>query len=97
MAVVVSAMGDHTDRLADLALEVSAQPDLRELDSLLSTGEQVSVALLAMALLYVYLLGARAPVILTSRADSVRARLASCAVAVLMVADRLTRSPMGAS
>lgn len=42
-------------------------------------------------------LGARVPVILTSRADSVRARLASCAVAVLMVAERLTRSPMGAS
>lgn len=42
-------------------------------------------------------LGARVPIILTSRADSVRARLASCAVAVLMVADRLTRSPMGAS
>ena len=50
VAVVVSAMGDHTDRLVDLAREVSAQPDPRELDSLLSTGEQVSVSLLAMAL-----------------------------------------------
>jgi len=50
VAVVVSAMGDHTDRLVDLAREVSPHPDTRELDSLLSTGEQVSVSLLAMAL-----------------------------------------------
>jgi aspartate kinase len=50
VAVVVSAMGDHTDRLVDLAREVSAHPHPRELDSLLSTGEQVSVSLLAMAL-----------------------------------------------
>jgi phosphate acetyltransferase len=41
-------------------------------------------------------LGARVPIILTSRADSVRARLASCAVAVLMVADRLAHAPLGA-
>ncbi len=40
-------------------------------------------------------LGARVPIILTSRADSVRARLASCAVAVLMVADRLAHAPLG--
>ncbi len=50
VAVVVSAMGDHTDRLVDLAREVSEHPNPRELDSLLSTGEQVSVSLLAMAL-----------------------------------------------
>ncbi|MEY4376532.1 MAG: hypothetical protein RJB26_1082 [Pseudomonadota bacterium] len=50
VAVVVSAMGDHTDRLVDLAREVSSRPDPREMDSLLSTGEQVSVSLLAMAL-----------------------------------------------
>lgn len=50
VAVVVSAMGDHTDRLVDLAREVSTHPHPRELDSLLSTGEQVSVSLLAMAL-----------------------------------------------
>ena len=42
-------------------------------------------------------LGARVPIILTSRADSVRARLASCAVAVLMVADRLAHAPLGAA
>jgi phosphate acetyltransferase len=42
-------------------------------------------------------LGARVPIILTSRADSVRARLASCAVAVLMVAARRADSPVGAA
>ena len=50
VAVVVSAMGDSTDRLLDLARELTAEPDVRELDALLATGEQVSVALLAMAL-----------------------------------------------
>ena len=48
--VVVSAMGKMTDELVDLAHRVSASPDDREFDMLLSTGEQVSVALLAMAL-----------------------------------------------
>ena len=42
-------------------------------------------------------LGARVPIILTSRADSVRARLASCAVAVLIVAARRADSPVGAA
>ncbi|MEP7246638.1 MAG: aspartate kinase [Gammaproteobacteria bacterium] len=50
IVVVVSAMGDSTDRLVDLAKEISAEPSPREMDVLLSTGEQVSVALLAMAL-----------------------------------------------
>jgi aspartate kinase len=50
VAVVVSAMGDHTDRLVDLARETSPRPDPREMDALLASGEQVSVALLAMAL-----------------------------------------------
>lgn len=50
VAVVVSAMGDSTDRLIELAREVSADPDARELDALLATGEMVSTALLAMAL-----------------------------------------------
>jgi aspartate kinase len=50
VAVVVSAMGDSTDRLLDLARACSSDPDRRELDQLLATGEQVSVALLAMAL-----------------------------------------------
>ncbi len=50
VVVVVSAMGDTTDKLIDLAYEVSEHPDERELDVLLSTGEIVSSTLLAMAL-----------------------------------------------
>jgi aspartate kinase len=50
VAVVVSAMGDSTDRLIELAREICAEPDARELDALLATGEMVSTALLAMAL-----------------------------------------------
>lgn len=48
--VVVSAMGDTTDELLALAGQVTALPDPRELDLLLSTGEQQSAALLVMAL-----------------------------------------------
>ncbi len=50
VAVVVSAMGDTTDRLVELAREVCPEPDARELDALLATGEMISTALLAMAL-----------------------------------------------
>ncbi len=50
VAVVVSAMGDSTDRLVDLAKQISPEPPSREMDVLLTTGEQVSIALLAMAL-----------------------------------------------
>src|SRR3954470_19187621 len=50
VAVVVSAMGDSTDRLVDLAKQISPVPPSREMDVLLTTGEQVSIALLAMAL-----------------------------------------------
>ncbi|MEX0781721.1 MAG: aspartate kinase [Dehalococcoidia bacterium] len=50
VVVVVSAMGNTTDELIDLALSVAPDPDPRELDMLLSTGEQMSIALLAMAL-----------------------------------------------
>lgn len=50
LAVVVSAMGKTTDGLLALSREVSANPDAREMDMLLATGEQVSAALLAMAL-----------------------------------------------
>ncbi|MCA9195421.1 MAG: aspartate kinase [Planctomycetales bacterium] len=49
VVVVVSAMGHNTDLLIDLASQVSDQPPAREMDMLLSTGEQVSVALMAMA------------------------------------------------
>ena len=50
LVVVVSAMGKTTDRLLSLASEVARHPSPREIDQLLSTGEQQSVALLAMAL-----------------------------------------------
>ena len=50
VVVVISAMGDTTDELMDLALQVSPQPKPRELDMLLTTGERQSAALLAMAL-----------------------------------------------
>ena len=51
VTVVLSAMGKSTDDLIDLAKEINPEPDLREYDALVSTGEQISVALLAMALL----------------------------------------------
>jgi aspartate kinase len=48
--VVVSAMGQETDRLISLAQQITPHANERELDMLLSTGEQVSIALLAMAI-----------------------------------------------
>lgn len=50
VVVVASAMGDTTDSLIELAKQVNTQPDDRELDVLMSTGETVSCTLLAMAL-----------------------------------------------
>ncbi|MEW6535999.1 MAG: aspartate kinase [Candidatus Auribacterota bacterium] len=50
VVVVVSAMGGQTDKLINLAKEISKNPSDRELDMLVSTGEQISVALLAMAI-----------------------------------------------
>jgi aspartate kinase len=50
LVVVVSALGDTTDELLDLAKKITHEPQERELDMLLATGEQVSVALLAMAI-----------------------------------------------
>lgn len=50
IAVVVSAMGKTTDNLINLAKQINPVPDARELDMLLSTGEQVSAALLSIAL-----------------------------------------------
>ncbi|MEY2727353.1 MAG: Aspartokinase, partial [Planctomycetota bacterium] len=57
VVVVVSARGHKTDELIDLAREITPNPRPRELDMLLSTGEQESVALMAMA---VHELGAEA-------------------------------------
>ena len=50
VVVVVSAMGHTTDKLVKLAKEISDKPSEREMDMLLSTGEGISIALLAMAL-----------------------------------------------
>jgi aspartate kinase len=57
VVMVVSAMGHQTDYLVDLAKQVCDNPPAREMDMLLSTGEQVSVALMAMA---IHSLGAKA-------------------------------------
>lgn len=50
VVVVVSALGDTTDELIDLARQITTRPPQREMDMLLSTGEQISIALLAMAI-----------------------------------------------
>jgi aspartate kinase len=50
VVVVVSALGDTTDELIELANQINPEPSEREMDMLLSTGEQISVALLAMAI-----------------------------------------------
>lgn len=50
VAAVVSAMGDTTDELVDLAKKINPYPSDREMDMLISTGEQISCALLAMAI-----------------------------------------------
>ncbi len=50
VVVVLSAQGDTTDELLEKAAEINEKPSKRELDMLLSTGEQVSIALMAMAL-----------------------------------------------
>ena len=50
VCVVVSAMGDTTDELLDLAQKVSPNPPGREMDMLLTAGERISMALLAMAI-----------------------------------------------
>ena len=49
MVVVLSAMSGQTNQLIELAKEIAREPDLRELDVLLSTGEQMSISLFAMA------------------------------------------------
>jgi aspartate kinase len=51
VCVVVSAMGDSTDQLLELAAQVSASPHPREQDLLLSAGERISIALLSMAII----------------------------------------------
>lgn len=50
VVMVVSAMGDTTDHLVDLAAQLTASPSKREMDQLLATGEQVTISLMAMAM-----------------------------------------------
>ncbi|MEH6687718.1 MAG: aspartate kinase [Halopseudomonas sabulinigri] len=50
LVVVVSAMSGETNRLIELAKQIQAEPDAREMDVIVSTGEQVTIGLLAMAL-----------------------------------------------
>ena len=80
VVVVVSAMGKTTDGLVKLAHEISAHPSRREMDMLLSTGEQVSIALLSMALQElgqpaVSLTGAQVGIV--TEAEHTRARILS--------------------
>ncbi len=51
IVVVVSAMSGETNRLIDLAKKIQDQPDPRELDVVVSTGEQVTIGLVSMALM----------------------------------------------
>ncbi|MGF1520780.1 MAG: aspartate kinase [Leptolyngbyaceae cyanobacterium] len=78
VAVVVSAMGKTTDSLVRLAHEIADSPSRREMDMLLSTGEQVSIALLSMALQAmgqdaISLTGAQVGIV--TEADHTRARI----------------------
>lgn len=82
VVVVVSAMGKTTDGLVKLANDISSNPSRREMDMLLSTGEQVSIALLSMALhelgqKAVSLTGAQVGIV--TEADHSRARILSIA------------------
>ena len=52
LVIVVSAMGHKTDELTQLAKEITVDPPRREMDMLLSTGEQISISLLTICLLY---------------------------------------------
>lgn len=76
--VVVSAMGKSTDVLVQLASDISSNPSRREMDMLLSTGEQVTIALLSMALqergqAAISLTGAQVGIV--TEADHTRARI----------------------
>lgn len=82
LVVVVSAMGKTTDGLVKLAQEISPTPSRREMDMLLSTGEQVSIALLSMAIQElgqpaVSMTGAQVGIV--TEAEHTRARILSIA------------------
>ncbi|NMG18161.1 aspartate kinase [Brasilonema bromeliae] len=78
LVVVLSAMGKTTDGLVKLAYEISQNPNSREMDMLLSTGEQISIALVSMALQElghpaISLTGAQVGIV--TEADHTRARI----------------------
>ncbi len=82
VVVVVSAMGKTTDGLVKLAQQIASTPNRREMDMLLSTGEQVSIALLSMALQEmgqpaISLTGAQVGIV--TEAEHTRARILSIA------------------
>ena len=88
LVIVVSAMGKTTDTLVKLANEISSSPSSREMDMLLSTGEQVTIALLSMALQElgqpaISLTGAQVGIV--TEADHSRARI------LQICTDRLER------
>ncbi|MEE9520165.1 MAG: aspartate kinase [Dehalococcoidales bacterium] len=92
IVVVVSAMGDTTDQLIELALQITDQPDVREFDALLSTGELISNTLLAMALhsmgyKAISLSGAQAGI----RTDTAHSRARIMKVEAKRVAEELKR------
>ena len=88
VVAVLSARGKETDRLIADALEVSPQPDPREMDMLLSTGERVSCALCAMA---INDLGHRAISLTGSQAGIVTDTIHTKARILEVRADRISR------
>ena len=88
VVVVVSAMGHSTDALIKLAQEISDSPSAREMDMLLSTGEQVSIALLAMA---VQSLGEKAISMNASQIGIITEKIHSKARILDIKTDKLTK------
>lgn len=86
VCVVVSAPGDMTDRLVDMAYEITESPPPREMDMLLSTGERISIALLSMA---VQALGERATSFTGSQAGIITDTSHTKARIVEIKADRV--------
>ena len=100
VVVVVSAMGDTTDELIDLAEQITPIPQGRELDMLLTAGERISMALLAMAINNLghealSFTGSQAGVITTSAHG--RARIIDCLLYTSPSPRDRTRSRMPSS
>lgn len=92
VVVVVSAMGDTTDELLDLAQQVSDAPTGRELDMLLTTGERIAMALLAMA---IHSLGASAQSFTGSQAGVLTTAAHGRARIIDITPGRVTQSLAG--